>query len=52
MCASTCEAITLEVADGNLGALALYEKHGFTVVGRRSGFYKGKDAVKMEKKIL
>ena len=51
MCASTCEAITLEVADGNLGAIALYEKHGFTVVGRRLGFYKGKDALNMEKKI-
>ena len=47
----SCEAITLEVADGNLGAIALYEKHGFTVVGRRLGFYKGKDALKMEKKI-
>lgn len=46
-----CETITLEVADGNLGAIALYEKHGFTVTGRRKGFYKGKDALNMEKKI-
>ena len=44
-----CTAATLEVADGNVGAIALYEKHGFKVTGRRIGFYKGVDALNMEK---
>lgn len=46
-----CEFITLEVAEDNIGALALYEKQGFSVVGRRKGFYNGKDALNMEKKL-
>ena len=32
--------ITLEVRSENAGAIALYEKHGFSVVGRRKGYYK------------
>ena len=44
-----CTAATLEVADGNVGAIALYEKHGFKISGRRIGFYKGVDALNMEK---
>lgn len=32
--------ITLEVRSENAGAIALYEKHGFTVVGTRKGYYK------------
>lgn len=44
-----CEALTLEVAEDNRSATALYEKCGFTAVGRRKGFYNGKDALVMEK---
>ena len=32
--------ITLEVRSENAGAIALYEKHGFTTVGTRKGYYK------------
>lgn len=46
-----CEIITLEVADGNSGAISLYKKHNFVVSGRRVGFYKGVDALNMEKKL-
>jgi ribosomal-protein-alanine N-acetyltransferase len=46
-----CTVATLEVADGNIGAVALYEKHGFKISGRRIGFYKGVDALNMEKKL-
>ncbi|MGB0561173.1 MAG: ribosomal protein S18-alanine N-acetyltransferase [Spirulinaceae cyanobacterium] len=31
---------TLEVREGNRGAIALYNKFGFTQVGRRRGYYK------------
>ena len=48
---NACDRITLEVAEDNFGAISLYEKHGFTVSGRRKGFYKGKDALNMEKKL-
>ncbi len=44
-----CEIITLEVAEDNQSAIALYEKCGFAAVGRRKGFYNGKDALIMEK---
>ena len=33
----------LEVADTNQAALALYSTAGFTVVGRRPAYYRGKD---------
>lgn len=46
-----CEIITLEVADGNIGAISLYEKHNFVVSGRRKGFYKDADALNMEKRL-
>ncbi len=46
-----CEIITLEVAEDNLSAIALYEKCGFAAVGRRNGFYNGKAALIMEKKL-
>ncbi len=45
-----CEIITLEVAENNLSARALYEKCGYTAVGRRKGFYGGVDALIMEKR--
>lgn len=46
-----CDIITLEVAENNTDAIALYEKHGFTAIGRRKGFYSGTDAINMEKKL-
>ena len=46
-----CELIALEVEDGNVGAIALYQKHGFEITGRRIGFYNGKDALNMEKRL-
>lgn len=46
-----CEIITLEVAEDNYSAISLYEAYGFSVAGRRNGFYKGKNALIMEKKL-
>ena len=43
------EVITLEVEDGNDSAIGLYTKYGFSVAGRRKGFYNGRDALIMEK---
>lgn len=40
--------ITLEVAEDNGRAIALYEKNGFEPVYRRKNFYRGKDAIVME----
>lgn len=41
--------LTLEVRFGNVPAIALYEKHGFAVVGRRRNYYEKpvEDAVLM-----
>lgn len=43
------EGWTLEVRDGNDGAVALYEAHGFRTLGRRPGYYAdtGEDALVM-----
>lgn len=43
------EGWTLEVRDGNSPAISLYERHGFTVAGRRRGYYadSGEDALVM-----
>ncbi len=38
--AAGCERVELEVAAGNLAALALYRAAGFVEVGRRAGYYK------------
>ena len=46
-----CDIITLEVDCVNESAISLYEKHGFVVSGIRKGFYNGKDALNMEKKL-
>jgi ribosomal-protein-alanine N-acetyltransferase len=47
--------IFLEVEDGNLSAIALYKKCGFSEVGRRKGFYRkngeANDAIIMVKQI-
>ncbi len=44
-----CQSISLEVSVENVGAMALYQKCGYVEVGRRKGFYKGVDAIIMEK---
>lgn len=46
-----CEIITLEVAENNLSAISLYEKCGFTAVGKRKGFYGDISALIMEIKL-
>ncbi len=46
-----CEFISLEVAVDNITAVALYKKCGYAQVGLRKGFYKGIDAIIMEKKL-
>ena len=42
--------ITLEVNKNNQPAINLYKKTGFNVVAIRKGYYKGIDALLMEKK--
>jgi len=42
-------AMFLEAAADNAAALALYQGAGFTVVGRRPGYYNGVDAVTMRR---
>ena len=43
-----CTTASLEVEDGNEGAIALYSALGFTEAGRRRGYYgAGKDAIVM-----
>ncbi len=44
-----CAEISLEVRASNCAAIALYEKHGFRIMGRRKGFYRnpGEDALVM-----
>jgi ribosomal-protein-alanine N-acetyltransferase len=48
-----CRAAILEVRPSNRPARALYERHGFRVVGGRRGYYQdtGEDAVIMEKEL-
>lgn len=41
------EKVFLEVAENNHPARALYERHGFTVAGRRPNYYDGIDAILM-----
>ena len=36
-------SLTLEVREGNRGAIALYEGFGFQQVGRRKNYYEGKE---------
>ena len=47
-----CNLITLEVAENNQGAIALYDRFGFKAVGKRKGFYQQIDAIVMQKTIL
>lgn len=47
--ATGAERMLLEVRHDNLGAIALYEKFGFTPIARRRGYYgAGVDAVVMQ----
>jgi [ribosomal protein S18]-alanine N-acetyltransferase len=51
--AQGCVAVFLEVATGNVGALALYHRQGFVEVGRRRRYYAdGSDAVVMRLNLL
>lgn len=45
--------VYLEVRESNTGAIAFYERQGFTKTGRRKGYYREPDeaAVTMEKKL-
>ena len=45
-------SLTLEVADDNAGALALYETLGFQPVGTRRGYYRRPDASMMDAQLL
>ena len=46
------ETLTLEVRPSNRSAIALYDSLGYSVVGRRTGYYPdGEDAVVMTKRV-
>ena len=45
-------SLWLEVREGNVGARALYERHGFVVVGSRPGYYPGLDGGPRETAVL
>jgi ribosomal-protein-alanine N-acetyltransferase len=47
------KSVYLEVRESNTGAIAFYERHGFTKMGHRKGYYREPDeaAVTMEKKL-
>ena len=45
--AQGAERVLLEVRDSNEAARRLYEKHGFTVIGRRKKYYFDEDALVM-----
>ena len=46
------ESITLEVRIDNNPAINLYNKYGFTEIGKRNGYYKGIDGILMERKLI
>lgn len=45
------EYVTLEVADNNAGARALYEKYGFIKTRSLPGYYDTADGIRLEKRI-
>ncbi|MDL2287519.1 ribosomal protein S18-alanine N-acetyltransferase [Eubacteriales bacterium OttesenSCG-928-G02] len=45
------KTVTLEVAENNTAAVALYRKHGFVRVGIRNNYYKNQNAILMTKTI-
>jgi ribosomal-protein-alanine N-acetyltransferase len=48
-----CRRVDLEVRADNAAAIALYERFGFTAVGRRRGYYQpsGTDAIVMRREV-
>lgn len=44
------ENITLEVNINNIGAINLYKKNGFNIIGIRPNYYNGIDAYLMERR--
>ncbi|MFM9939114.1 MAG: ribosomal protein S18-alanine N-acetyltransferase [Hyphomicrobiaceae bacterium] len=42
--AARVTALFLEVAEDNIAARALYQRHGFAIVGRRRGYYRRANA--------
>jgi ribosomal-protein-alanine N-acetyltransferase len=52
-CTRGVSRVFLEVRDSNAAAVAFYEKHGFSKVGRREGYYREpfESAIVMENKI-
>ena len=49
---SACREVDLEVNERNAGAIALYARHGFEVVGKRPKFYNNTDAALLLRKAL
>ena len=48
-----CARLRLEVRPDNTFAIALYEKHGFRIIGRKPGYYAdGTEALDMDKPLL
>jgi [ribosomal protein S18]-alanine N-acetyltransferase len=50
--AAGAQAIHLEVAEHNAAARALYRRYGFVPVGRRPGYYQGRDALILSRRLL
>ena len=51
--AGELSAVWLEVRAGNYGAIALYQRHGFIINGKRKKYYRdGEDALLMVKEIV
>lgn len=48
LAARQVKSVFLLVRDGNVPAIALYERMGFLRVGQRKNYYKGKDALIMQ----
>lgn len=47
-----CREVDLEVNEHNAAAIALYRRHGFEQVGRRTKFYGGRDDALLLRKTL
>lgn len=45
------ERMLLEVSDDNSPAISMYERAGFCEIARRRGYYRGHDAVVMERQL-
>ncbi len=47
----SCPKLVLEVAEHNIPARTLYQKNGFVPVGTRKGFYRGENALVLQKQL-